>query len=259
MDNGQIPPVQVMPPVQTAPGGAVSGMPMMQQVQAASMQQKDTSGLVKTVAIVLLSLVAVTFVGLFIWVFLQYNEVRSDVDGKIALAVSEAKDEQAAKDEEEFAEREKNPYRVFSGPADYGQLTFEYPKTWSVYVAADASNGGTYSAYFNPIQVNAVSKDTINALRVTIENRSFESVAESYQRDVDRKDSRLTVESVTVGNVEKGITVTANRYTGVIPGTDLNGCIVIFKIRDKTAILQTDSVLFEEDFDKLLSTIVFNA
>ena len=92
-----------------------------------------------------------------------------------------------------------------------------------------------------------------------IENRSFESVAESYQRDVNRKDSKLTVESVTVGNAEKGISVTANRYTGVIPGTDLNGCIVIFKIRDKTAILQTDSVLFEEDFDKLLSTIVFNA
>ena len=254
-----MPPVQVMPPVQTAPGGAANGIPMVQQVQVMPAHQKDVSGLIKTIVIIILSLITVTFIGLFIWMFMQYNEAQSDVDGKIALAVSEAKDEQAAKDEDEFLEREKYPYRTFSGPADYGQLTFEYPKTWSVYVAADASNGGDFSAYFNPIQVDEVGRDTINALRVTIENKSFESVAEGYQRDVDRKDSKLTMESVTVGNAEKGITVTANRYTGVIPGTDLNGYIVIFKIRDKTAILQTDSVLFGEDFDKLLSTIVFNA
>ena len=35
--------------------------------------------------------------------------------------------------------------------------------------------------------------------------------------------------------------------------------IVIFKIRDKTAILQTDSMLFIDDFNKLLDTVQFNA
>jgi len=34
---------------------------------------------------------------------------------------------------------------------------------------------------------------------------------------------------------------------------------VIFKIRDKTAIMQTDSVLFEADYNTLLSTVQFNA
>ena len=76
---------------------------------------------------------------------------------------------------------------------------------------------------------------------------------------MNKKNSNLTVESVTIGNEEKGTSVTANRYTGTIPNTDLSGYIVVFKIRDKTAILQTDSVLFKEDFDKLLGTIVFNA
>ena len=250
-----MPPVQKTIPVQ--PAG--NGMPMVQQVQLMPEKKKDISGLVKTIVIIIVSLIAVTFIGLFIWMYAQYDEAQSDLDGKLAIATAEAKDEQATKDEEEFREREKYPYKTFSGPADYGQLTFEYPKTWSVYVAADASSGGDFNAYFNPIQVDAVGKDTINALRVTIRNESFDNVAEEYQKAMDKKNSNLTVESVTVGNVEKGTTVTANRYTGTILCTDLSGYIVVFKIRDKTAILQTDSVLFKEDFDKLLGTIIFNA
>lgn len=249
-----MPPVQPMQPVQAA-----NGMPMVQQVQVVPEQKKDISGLIKTIVIILVSLIAVTFIGLFIWMFMQYNEVQTDVEGQIGLAVAEAKDEQAAKDEAEFFEREKNPYKTFSGPADYGQLTFNYPKTWSVYVAAAATDGGDFNAYFNPVQVDAVGKDTINALRVTIKNKSFEDVTEEYQRIMDRKDSGLTVQSVVIGDAEKNSEVTANRYTGKIPNTDLNGFIVVFKIRDKTVILQTDSVIFENDFNELLETITFNA
>lgn len=259
MDNGQIPPMQAMPPVQAVPGGVANGMPMVQQVQVVPEQKKDVAGLVKTIVIIVLSLIAVTFIGLFIWMFVQYDEAQTDLDGKLAVAAAEARDEQATKDEEEFLEREKYPYKTFSGPADYGQLTFEYPKTWSVYVAADASAGGDFNAYFNPIQVDAVGKETINALRVTIRNKSFDEVTEEYQKAMNKKNSNLTVESVTIGDEEKGTAITANRYTGTIPNTDLSGYIVVFKIRDKTAILQTDSVLFKEDFDKLLGTIVFNA
>ena len=62
------------------------------------------------------------------------------------------------------------------------------------------------------------------------------------------------METITVGGA------VANKYTGKIPGTELNGFIVIFKIRDKTAILQTDSVLFENDFfNTVLKSIEFNA
>ena len=183
---------------------------------------------------------------------LQYSDVSTDVQGQIDVAVAKAKDEQAQKDEAEFMEREKYPYKTFAGPADYGQLTFEYPKTWSVYVAADASSGGDFNAYFNPNQVNAVGKDTINALRVTIRNASFDDVTASYQRIIERKNSNLTMSAITFNGI------TGNRYSGTIPDTDLNGFIVTFKIRDKTVILQTDSVLFQADFDKLLETVSFN-
>ena len=245
----QVTPIQ---PAQPNTTGA-NGMPMVQQVQVMPDQKKDVASLLKTIALIIVSLVAVAFIGLFIWIYMQYDEVRTDVDGQIALAVAVAKDEQVMKDETEFLEREKYPYKTFAGPVDYGQLSFEYPKTWSVYVDADAANGGDFEAYFNPVQVDSVnSKDTINALRVKIYNESFESVTGRYQRDLDR-DLNFTMESVTVNDI------TMNRYRGTIPGTEFSGIIIIFKIRDKTALLQTDSVVFEADFDKLVETIKFNA
>ena len=211
------------------------------------------ANLIKIIAIVILSMTTLTFVGLFIWMMVQYNDVSTDVNAQIKTAVDAAKMEQALEDEAEFAEREKDPYRDFAGPADYGQLSFKYPKTWSVYIASDASKGGDYEAYLNPIEVNPVSANTINALRVTIRDKAFDDVVQEYQRFMENRDANLSVESVTVAGT------TANRYTGTIPNTELNGVIVIFKIRDKTAILQTDSMLFVEDFNTLLSTVQFNA
>lgn len=236
-----------------------NGMPMVQQVQVTPPPKKDIAGLIKTIAIVVLSLIAVTFIGLFIWMSVEYNEAQTDVDEKISIAVAQAEDQKAMQMEDEFTEREKYPYKTFSGPADYGQLTFEYPKTWSVYVAKSADTGGDFNAYFNPVQVDAVGKETINALRVTILNESYDSVVADYQRDVDKKDSNLRVQSVEIGDAKKGTRVAANYYTGTIPDTDLSGYIVIFKIRDKTVIMQTDSELFQAEFNKLLDTITFNA
>jgi hypothetical protein len=265
MNNNQMPGASGMPQMQQMqpmqPAGptqyqtAPNGMPMVQQVQLPPKPTKDTAGLVKTIVIVILSLVAVTFIGLFIWMLLERNEAQTDINTKIQVAEAAARDEQSQKMEAEFLEREKYPYKTFSGPADYGQLTFEYPKTWSLYIEKAATTGGDFNAYFNPIQVDAVSEETINALRVTIRDESMDEVTEEYQKAIDRKNSNLTIESVTIG---KNANITANKYTGTIPNTSLSGYIITFKIRDKTAILQTDSVLFKEDFEKLLGTVTFN-
>lgn len=230
-----------------------NGRPMVQQPAPPPPKKKDTVGLVKTIVIIAVSLLAVTFIGLFVWMRNEYTEKSHDVDGQIRDAVAAAIDEAITKEQAKFLEDEKYPYKTFAGPIDYGELTFEYPKTWSVYIAAAADDGGDFNAYFNPIQVEAVGKDTINALRVTIRNKSFEDVTAEYQKAMERKDANLSVESIVV------FQASANRYTGTIPGTDLEGIIVVFKIRDKTVIMQTDSMLFQAEFDKLLETVKFNA
>ncbi|MBR3236624.1 hypothetical protein IKF92_03030 [Candidatus Saccharibacteria bacterium] len=244
--------VNVPQPIPVA--GQASYRPMMQQMPA-PVVKKDNSDLIKIIVIIALSLLAVTFIGLFIWKTVEANDAQSDLEEKIDVAVAEATEKQADKLEEEFAKREKDPYRPFTGPVDYGQLSFEYPKTWSVYVAEAATSGGDYNAYFNPLQVEAVSKETINALRVYILNKGFDEVTKKYQKYVDDEDNPLKIESVTIGRKNN---ITANRYSGTIPDTELSGFIVTFKIRDKTVILQTDSVLFEEDFNRVLGTVTFN-
>ena len=247
-------PAQPMPQVQQNP---VTGVPMIMQAAAAIPEpKKDYKPLIKTIAIIALSLISVTFIGLFIWMFVQYDDARTNVDGQIAAAVTVAVDENTKKLENVFAVREKYPYQTFAGPEDYGGLTFEYPKTWSVYIAADASKGGDFEAYLNPVEVNVVSNETLDALRVKILNTAFDDVAARYQGELEGDEPKLRLEAVTIG--QNG-DINANRYTGIIPGTEFNGYIVIFKIRDKTAIIQTDSVLFEEDYNTLLSTIKFNA
>lgn len=256
MYNNELPqaqPMQAMPQVSMPTTGGGSVVAPKTVAPEVPVEKKDHSTLIFIIIIVFLSILMVTFFGLFIWKLMDYNEISTDVNGQIDVAVAAAKDEQAMKDEQEFLEREKYPYRSFSGPVDYGQLSFEYPKTWSVYVASDASKGGDFKAYFNPIQVDEVSDKTIMALRVIIRDKDFESVVAEYQRFVDAKDSQLNMSSVTFNNI------TANKYTGTIPGTEFSGYIVIFKIRDKTAIVQTDSVNFEADYNKLLETIEFNA
>lgn len=250
MYNNQMP--QMPQPAMPAGSSMVEPKPAPAPI-APPVEKQDHSTLIFIIVIIFLSILMVTFFGLFIWKLMDYNEISTDVNGQIAVAVAAAKDEQATADEEEFLEREKYPYQTFAGPADYGQLSFQYPKTWSVYVAKDASNGGDFEAYFNPVQVNTVARDQINALRVIIQDKSFESVASTYEKYVNQKNSTLRMESVTFNGI------TANKYTGTIPNTDLNGYIVVFKIRDKTAILQTDSVFFTDDFNKLLETVQFNA
>lgn len=244
-------PQGTMPQVMTP-----DGRPMVQQPLAPPPKKKDVAGLVKTIVIIALSLLTVTFIGLFIWMTTECDKEKQNsqnVEGQIRIAVAAAEDELTSKMEGEFLEREKYPYKVFSGPVDYGELSFEYPKTWSVYIAEDATKGGTFTAYFNPGEIEPISNTNINALRVQIVGRSYEDVVQEYTGPLSDKDRPLTVDAITVNGTS------ANLYSGAIPGTDFNGFILVVKIRDKTAILRTDSASFEGEFKKLIETITFNA
>ena len=231
-----------MPPVQQP----LSVVPAVTAPVVAE-KEKNKSGVVGIVLSIVFLLVAATFVGLFVWSRMEYAELDETVNLKIDEAVSKAKTEQALAD----AEEAKKDTRTFTGPTDYGQLSFDYPKSWSVYVASDASKGGDFVAYLNPIEIEPVSESTVYALRVTIRDKDFESVTKEYQKFLEK--GELSVETMTVDGV------TANRYTGKIPNTDLSGVIVIFKIRDKTAVLRTDSSMLVNDFNTVLSTVKFNA
>ncbi len=258
--NQQVPTQPTVPP--TMPSNFFqqpTQQPVAQKPQAAmpakkKMSKEDLADLIKLIALIATSVLSVVFVALFAWKSSQYNELEEDFETKVELEVATAKDEQAEALEKEFANREKFPYKIFAGPADYGELTFNYPKTWSVYVSADASNGGEFRAYLNPGEIVPVNAFNPLALRIFIKNESFESVNKTYEEALKKKDSDLKTDTININGV------TATRYTGTIPDTEnLNGIVVLFKIRDKTVIMQTDSILFEGDYNALLHTVKFNS
>lgn len=184
-----------------------------------------------------------------IWAYVNYTEQKSNVDGKISLAEAEARKVQSDIDEAKFAEREKEPKRQFVGPDDYGRLTFDYPKTWSVYEATDISRGGNYEAYLNPVTVPPISSVQQYALRVLVEEKDYDQVVKSYESLVKKGDLRNSPVSANGNN--------GTRLDGSF-SKDIRGSAVIYKIRDKTVTLRTDADTFKPDFENLIKTMNFN-
>lgn len=216
------------------------------------MRQHYSSGKISgtTIVITLLALALAGIGAVAVWSYVNYEEARTDVDGQINQAVADAKLEQATELEEQFAQREKEPNRQFVGPEDYGRVTFDYPKTWSVYVQNEAETGrSTFQAYLNPVYIPPVTATQRMALRVTIENKDYDDVLRSYEGRVKKGD--LNTKSLTVGN-EVG-----TRFDGAFT-EQIRGAAAVFKIRDKTLTVRTDADTFKPDFDKLIKTIEFN-
>lgn len=186
----------------------------------------------------------------FVWSTLQYIDHRDNVDSKVTTAVAEAVKEQADKDAATFLEKEKEPNRSFVGPDDYGRLSFNYPKTWSVYVDKDALRGGAYAAYLNPVTVPPVGIASQQfALRVLIEEKDYDRVVDSYKTKVERGELKSSAVKADDQN--------GTRLDGMFT-KDIQGSAVIFKIRDKTVTMQTDANVFDKDFNALIKTITFN-
>lgn len=203
--------------------------------------------MISTICLAVLTIGAVIF---GVWAFMNYTDQKTDVDSRVSDAVATAKKDQADSDEAKFAQREKEPYRAFVGPDDYGQVNLSYPKTWSIYVGNDASEGGEYQAYLNPVLVPTIAASQQYALRINIAQKSYESAVASYDSLV--KEGDLKSSSVTIGGV------TGTRFDGAF-SKDIRGSAVLFKIRDKVLTVQTDADTFKPDFETLIATIKFNS
>lgn len=192
---------------------------------------------------IILGFFAVIFGAVMIWALVNYNDQKNNVDSKIDVAVLEAQRQQKDKDAEEFAEREKEPHKKFIGPDDFGRVTFEYPKTWSAFVANNGGDSTAYQAYLHPNVVPPIIKGQKFALRMTIDPKSYEEVLEKYEKLIEKGNLRSSTIQVSGYN--------GNRLDGNFDD-ETKGSAAIFKVRDKTLILQTDSEQFVPDFDSII-------
>lgn len=231
---------------QAVPGQAPVGMPAQSPYILPPKSSGSKTWMIVSIALIV---VALALAAGFVWAYLQYTDHRDNVESKVSTAVAEEVKKQADKDAADFIKREKEPNRGFVGPDDYGQLRFNYPKTWSTYIDKDAVSGGTFAAYLNPVTVPTVSNSQQFALRVLIEERDYDKVVESYSSLVKKGDLKS---SAVKADEQNGTRLDGN-FT-----KNIKGSAVIFKIRDKTVTVQTDADVFMEDFNALIQTITFN-
>lgn len=214
--------------------------------------QSSESGAVSAWLITAIAFIVISLVTGFsaYWALTNYLDLKTNFDTKKQTAVTDAVKKQADQDAAYYQEQEKKPNQLFAGPDDYGRLTFDYPKTWSVYVNQDGSgNGDTYEAYLNPVTVPPVDDATRYALRVKIEQIDYDEALSEYNNLVE--DGSLVSSSETINGQP------ASRLEGNF-SEDIRGIAVIFKIRDKTVTVRTDANTFKADFDSLVKTIKFN-
>ena len=237
--NGQMGPS--MPPVPNAtpmltPAPAMAGGVVPPNPMAAPVADSGKKGsLIETIILVIVCLIAATAIVFAVMFYMQYNEL-------------------SLNQEEAYEENNKLPYTLFTGPSDYGTLSFYYPKTWSVYVDNDGSDNSDFIAYFAPTQVNPIKdSDSRYALRFQILRKQAEDVMKTYDNMV--KKGQLTMSMFNADDNR----ISGSLYEGQI-GKNMIGMVLVIKVNDKTAILQTDSSeVFREDFEILIKKLSRNS
>ena len=260
MNGGAVPMGQPAP--MAAPG--MGGMPMNSNVQnpmmpgaqvapqAAAGAKKDNT-LVETIILIVVCLIAATAIVFAVVFFMQYNDLNSNFESQKSAEIAKKVAEQQEIDNAKFAEDEKLPYSKFTGPSDYGSISFEYPKTWSVYVDSDGTNTNDFVAYFHPAQVDPVKDENSRySLRFSILNQQITTVQAEYD---DRLEDGSLTSSVFNADNNK---ISGTKFVGKI-NENIQGTVILFKVNDKTAVLQTDATIYQNDFETLVSKLRRNS
>lgn len=255
--NGQMGPS--MPPVPNATpmltpmpvgAGVVPPNPM-----AAPIPDNGKKGsIIETIILVVVCLIAATAIVFAVMFYMQYNDLNMNQEVRVNNEVAAAKRQQKEEDDKAYEELIKLPNTLFTGPSDYGSISFYYPKTWSMFVETDGSNNSDYVAYFAPVQVNPIKdKDSRYALRFKILRKQAEDVMKTYDNMV--KKGQVTMRIFNADDSR----ISGSLYEGQID-KNMIGMVLVIKVNDKTAVLQTDSSeVFREDFEKLIKTLSRNS
>jgi hypothetical protein len=212
------------------------------------MQQRNKTIIFGAVGVALVVLVFV-MIGWVVSLQRQLTDATRDKDSAINIAVAQAKEEQRLRDQDRFEELERATTYDFRGPDDYGALAFRYPRAWALYVQSGAQ-GGDYSAVFYPRLITA--GQAIFALRVQIVSRSYDSVLQGYN-------GQVTSGRLTSSVFKNDLGAVGTRFDGEVVGGQAGGAVVVIRIRDKTAIIQTDTEIFKAAFNEIvLPSIIYN-
>lgn len=178
--------------------------------------------------------------------FIGQQDYKNNVDKKVAAGIVDAEAQIATIKDAELAEKEKQPYAIYNGPATFGSVSLTYPKTWSAYVDENGTSKSPLLAYFHPTFVPGVDSGASIALTMSVTDLTYDKAVASYDSYVSKGDAVASPFSL-----EKTAGVTGLKITGKI-ARDTTGTVVLLPIRDKTLILITESNEFLNDFNNVI-------
>jgi len=192
----------------------------------------------------------------------ELNSVQASIDAQVLARETEIRRTERAEADAEWSEREAycndgGRGHSFVGPDDYGRFGFFHPCHWAVWVPSPALHGGNFEAIFHPRRV-VHTANPVYALRFTILTQQYDAVIQQRQGQVQGGQLVMSSFSRVVNQgLPSQFTINGTRFDGNMVHGVAGGSEVIFRIRDRTAIVRTDSGLFREDFERLLQTITF--
>lgn len=260
-NNGQMPPVFQAPqnnapytqqsyqqpapmvqPMQTPAPTMVAPQPMLAPTPAPA-QKKSHIG--EIILIIFIFIIAGAAVGGAIYCYTQYDELNREVLADRSIKVDNAKAEQKIQDEQNYEIRTKKTTREFTGPSDFGALTFEYPKEWNVYIADDSSTDPGFTAYFSPDYVKPLGSENQGLI--------FEINSSNYENQIKRYDDDLISSQAYSQNG-----LTGSIFTGKLDkdSDSAIGKAVVLQINNYSAtIITPDYDTYGAQFDVIISTL----
>lgn len=208
-------------------------------------QDGAASGVAVSLVITILLLVAA--LGVAGWAIAGRQDYKNNSDKKVAVAVAEAKRQESATKDKQFAEEAKNPLKTYHGPEAYGSLNLSFPKTWSGYVSDTGNSGSLVDGYFAPGVVPSVNDQTSSfALRITVTNTPYAETLKSFNNQ--QQSGKLKASTYALPKLPKIVGV---KLEGQL--TDKKTVtMVVLPLRSQTLELWTEGSQYLSDFDNYI-------
>jgi hypothetical protein len=206
------------------------------------------------ISLVMTVILLVAAIGAGAWAFAGRQDYKNNVDEKIAVAVEAAKKQESTRKDKVFAEEIKNPLKLYSGPAAFGSLQVNYPKTWSGYVDDTGSGGAKVDGYFAPGVVPSISnQNSVFALRIKIVDQAYDQVVKNLEGQ--QKAGKLTAAAYALPKVPQVVGV---RVSGELSDKKVV-TMIILPLRSQTLQVWTEGTQYTGDFnDNILPNFSFS-
>lgn len=199
------------------------------------------------VALIVVSVVLAGALGFGGWAFLSRQDYKDHSDQKAAKAADERQKATEEADAVKYAEAAKNPLTTHKAPDQYGGVTIQYPKTWSGYVIEGGKGGTPVDDYFHPAVVpDAGERDNAFALRVQVEDKSYDAVLKSYEGSIGS--GKLTAAPYALPKIPNTI---GTRLDGQVE-QNKQGSLVILPMRNMTLKVWVESPSYMADFNNII-------